>query len=529
MKKIICLILVFVLLLCSACSSETIISMSFAVREAAGSFDPQIAENATTNIIVKNCFEGLVRYNENGEIVPALATKWTVSEDSLVYTFYLRENAVWHMTNNAKKQLEEKLPEDFSLEVTAYDFEFALKRAVDPSMGAKNASLLKNIANASAIIAGKGSPDSLGVKATDKHTLVITLSQPQSNFLNVLTESICMPCNETFFEACGGRYGMFIKYFITNGPFYISYFDEKSYRLTKSADYTGENIPASDVLWFYIKSDTDELVSILQEHQYSGAYLSELEFGKLKTDKKMTVLEIEDVTRCFVLNTENEFLSDINIRLAFMSVIDPESLSQSNSKTVSGLLPAALNADSESASFYKPEKAREYLKKGLEKLKREEISVSVLTPYEYEESLKIALQKWQQALSANMIISVEATSEAELKQRVAKGEYDIAFYPLRAETPCYEDFFAAFSSLSDNNIIKLDDEGFDKLVNSLYSASQASQKSVLEKTQKKLLNTAAVIPVWSENTYFVCTQDARGVIALAGEENLYLFNATDEN
>ena len=526
-KRFVCVMLIFVLLLCSACSKDTVVSMSFAVRETAGSFDPQIAENATTNIIVKNCFEGLVRYDENGEIVPALATKWTVSEDSLTYTFYLRENAVWHMTNNAKKQLEEKLPEDFSLEVTAFDFEFALKRAVDPSMGAKNASLLKNIANASAIIAGKGSPDSLGVKATDKHTLVITLSQPQSNFLNVLTESICMPCNETFFEACGGRYGMFIKYFISNGPFYISYFDEKSYRLTKSADYTGENIPQSDVLWFYIKPDSAELVSILQEHQYSGVYLSELEFSKLKTDRKMTVLEIKDVSRCFVLNTKNEFLSDINIRLAFMSVIDSESLSQSNSKTVSGILPAALGEEMAVSSFYKPEKAMDYLKKGLERLKRDDISVSVLTPYEYEESLKIALQKWQQALSVNMIIAVEAVSEAELVSRVKKGEYDIAFYPLRAETPCAEDFFSAFSSLSDNNIIGLEDEGYERLVNSLYSASEASQMDVLKKIQKKLLNTATVIPVWSESTYFVCTQDARGVIALPGEENLYLFNATD--
>lgn len=527
-KKFVCVMLIFVLLLCSACSSEKIISMSFAVKDAAGSFDPQIAENATTNILVKNCFEGLVRYNENGEIVPGVAREWKISKDLLTYTFTLREDAVWHLTNTAKKQLAEKLPEDFPLEVTAYDFEFALKRAVDPSMGAKNAHLLKNIENASAIIAGNASPDTLSVKAVDKYTLKITLSQPQSNFLNVLTESICMPCNETFFEACGGRYGMYIKYFLSNGPFYISYFDEKSYRLSKSTDYTGDNFAVADTLWFYIKSDTDALISILEEHQYSGAYLSELEFGKLETDRKMTVLEIKDVTRCFVLNTENEFLSDINIRLAFMSVIDADSLAEKNSKTVSGLLPVSLVGETKVSSSYNPEKASEYLKKGLEKLNRQDISVSVLCPEEYEENLRIAMQKWQQTLGVNMIISVEAVSEKELTERVKKGEYDIAFYPLRAETPCKEDFFHIFTSLSDNNIIKLEDEGYDKLVNSLYSSSQQNREKLFSQTEKKLLATAAVIPVWSESTYFVCTQDARGVIALPGEENLYLFNATDE-
>ena len=242
----------------------------------------------------------------------------------------------------------------------------------------------------------------------------------------------------------------------------------------------------------------------------------------------MTVIETRDVSRCFIVNTRNEFLSDVNIRLAFMSVIDAEALAVQNSKTTSGLLQEALGEATQSSSYYKPGKARDYLKKGLEALNKDNISISVLTPYEYEESLKIALQKWQQSLSVNMIISIEAVSEAELKQKVKKGEYDIAFYPLRAETPCAEDFFAAFSSVSDNNIIGLEDEGFDKLVNSLYSASPASQKDVLSKIQKRLLNTAAVIPVWSESTYFVCTQDARGVIALPGEENLYLFNATDE-
>ena len=528
MKKIICLMLIFVLLLCSACSSDTLISMSFAVKEAAGSFDPQIAENATTNIIVKNCFEGLVRYNENGEIVSALATQWTVSKDLTVYTFTLRENAVWHLTNTAKKQLEGKLPEDFSLEVTAYDFEFALKRAVDPAMGAKNAELLKNIKNAPDIIAGNASPDTLAVEATDKYTLKITLSQPQSNFLNVLTESICMPCNETFFEACGGRYGMFIKYFISNGPFYLSYFDESSYRLTKSADYTGENTAQSDTLWFYIKSDTAALIPILEEHQYSGAYLSELEFASLETDKNMTVLEIKDVTRCFVLNTGNEVLADENIRFAFRSVIDAVTLSQDNAKTAYGLLPSALGGEEISVSTsYNPEKAREYLKKGLASLNKEDVSVSVLTPKKYEEALKIALQKWQLYLGVNMIISVEAVEEAELIERVKKGEYDIAFYPLRASTPCKEDFLAAFVSGADNNVINLEDEGYDKLVASLYSSSESTQKSVLNKVIKKLLATGAVIPVWSESTYFVCTQDARGVIALPGEENLYLFNATD--
>lgn len=528
MKKIICLLLCFVMLTFSACKSDTVISMSFGVSELAGSFDPQVAEGSTAKIIVKNCFEGLVRYDENANIIAGVAQKWEISKDLLTYTFYLREDAVWHITSNAKKQLEEKLPEDFSFSVTANDFEFALKRAVDPATGAPDAALLKNISSAAAIMSGEADVDTLGVEATDDYTLKITLSQPQSNFLDVLTQSICMPCNETFFNACGGRYGMFIKYFLSNGPFYLSYFDESSYRISKSSDYSGEVAAVADVLWFYYKDSSDKLVPILQEHQYSGAYLSETALQNLKVDKKMTLVEIEDITRCFIVNLQNEVLSDINIRLAFASAVDVEELCKITGKTYSGLVPLAAKGMSDGeVSLYNTEKASQYLKAGLDSLGVENVSITILTQTEYEETLKIALQNWQKTLGVNMFISVEAVSEAEMKSRVKAGNYDIAFYPLRAKTPCAEDFFSLFEQGSSNNIIRLEDEGYDTLVHSLYSSGEADFDKIYSEVEDKLLATAAIIPVWSESTFFVCTEKARGIICLAGEDTLYLHKATD--
>ena len=82
-------------------------------------------------------------------------------------------------------------------------------------------------------------PSEIGVSAPDEKTLVIRLAERNDAFLSVLAEPVSMPCNETFFNACGGRYGLLIAYSLSNGPFYLSYFDETTYRLRKSADYTG--------------------------------------------------------------------------------------------------------------------------------------------------------------------------------------------------------------------------------------------------------------------------------------------------
>ena len=147
MKRIISFLLCLVMMtgLLASCGSSDPVVLFFAVEESADSFDPQIVSDATASIVVRNCFEGLLRRDENGEVINGVAESWSVSKDGLKYTFKLREDAVWHLTSNAKEQLGDKLPDDFDLSVTAYDFQFALRRAVDPATGAHLSYMLYNI------------------------------------------------------------------------------------------------------------------------------------------------------------------------------------------------------------------------------------------------------------------------------------------------------------------------------------------------------------------------------------------------
>lgn len=58
--------------------------------------DPLFADNASSMRAVQLVYEGLVRLNKDGEVIPAMAHNWEVAEDSLEYTFHLRPNIFYH-------------------------------------------------------------------------------------------------------------------------------------------------------------------------------------------------------------------------------------------------------------------------------------------------------------------------------------------------------------------------------------------------------------------------------------------------
>ena len=60
------------------------------------SLDPHYAVAAGTKEVMFNVFEGLVKYDSNGDTIPAVASDVQVSDDGLVYTFTLRDGVKFH-------------------------------------------------------------------------------------------------------------------------------------------------------------------------------------------------------------------------------------------------------------------------------------------------------------------------------------------------------------------------------------------------------------------------------------------------
>lgn len=173
--------------------------------------DPQTCTGDDAEQIVANVFRGLYRHDDGGKVVPAMAESVSVSDDGLVYKFKLSENVKWYGKD------------DFSAECTAEDFVFAFRRLVDPAMRSERAPEYYCIKNAKEINTRKITDlKQLGVEATGKYELTITLAEPCADFEYLLAAAPAMPCNSEYYELTEGQYGLVGDCIGSNGYFYVS-------------------------------------------------------------------------------------------------------------------------------------------------------------------------------------------------------------------------------------------------------------------------------------------------------------------
>lgn len=188
--------------------------------------DPTTGGYVLAAPMVSNLFSGLVRYDEDTNVVPDVAHRWEISDDGCRYTFHLREDARW----------SDGRP------VTAHDFVYTYRRAVDPTTeGALVApALLDMVAGARSVHAGSSPPDQLGVHAPDDHTLVIELSEPTSYFIYNLAYYVLLPVAQPAAEAHGKDWWRTVDTFISNGPFRLAEWEHgRKMVLERNPDYHG--------------------------------------------------------------------------------------------------------------------------------------------------------------------------------------------------------------------------------------------------------------------------------------------------
>ncbi len=509
------------LLLFSACGKDDVHVVYLGVPNTAGTFDPQVASDTAARIIDRSIFEGLTALDAAGKAVPAAALGWEVSPDGLTYTFRLRPGDKWHLTSNAVEALEGKLPAGFSPAVTADDFVFGLRRAVDPAMGAPDAALLANIENAAKILEGQASPDTLGVSAPDPSTVVIRLVSPQPDLPETLAEPLCMPCCETFFNATGGRYGLLIKYLLSNGPFYLTRFDETSYRLARNPDYAGPLAPRLDFIWFYVRGEESRRVAELRQLELDGAYISEDSARSLSGARGSTVISLHDVLRCILVNPADPVLSQPKLRAAFFAAASLDVLCRSAGfERVYNAYPGAVGAAAARAE--EGGDAQTLLAEGLAAAERDTVSLTLLCEQQYEAALKAQLQIWQEKLGIRMNLNVSAVEPSALAAAVSSGGYQLAFAPVTAQSPDAWDWFVRFTKEGKNSVLPLEDKAFSAALDGLIGGSDVS---ALDRADRALLNTHTVLPVWEESNCFYCAPGVTGVIVLPGADRLYLYAA----
>ena len=160
-------------------------------KDEPADLDPHINAAQSTGVILTALFQGLVVVANDGRtILPGMADKWDVSHDGLTYTFHLRGDARW---SNGEP-------------LTSRDFLDSFMRILDPQLGAENAGQAFPIRGARGFLEGRSKdPASVGMRAPDPRTFVISLDHPAPYLLGLLSVYPFYPVYMPSLDANGGR------------------------------------------------------------------------------------------------------------------------------------------------------------------------------------------------------------------------------------------------------------------------------------------------------------------------------------
>ena len=261
-------------------------SIVVGVQQDIDSLDPHKATAAGTKEIIFNIFEGLVKPDENGNLINAVASDYTISEDGLVYTFTLRDNVKFHNGNV----------------VTAEDVKYSLERVSGLLDGTPLISTLSTIKS---------------VDILDEKTVQVTVENANTELIYSFVAAI-IPAGSGEDETADP---------IGTGPFsFVSYKPQQGIVLAKNPDYWQEGLPYLDQVEFKIINSADTALLELQGGTIDFyAYLTDSQAQALQGSHQV-ISSPTNMVQALFLNNAVEPLNDVRVRQAISYALDKEAI-----------------------------------------------------------------------------------------------------------------------------------------------------------------------------------------------------------
>lgn len=292
--------------------------------------DPTLAVDIHAVTVIQQIFDGLVQFDKGLNVIPAIARSWKVSADGLTYTFFLREGVKFH---NGR-------------EVVAEDFIYSFTRIVDPKIKSPAAPLLDKVVGFKEFQEG-GAPDVKGLRAIDKYTFQIKLSEPYSPFLSILgmNKFKVLPREEV--EKPGTDFG---KFPIGTGPFkFVSLKEGEEIVLEANSDYF-EGRPFLDKIIFkiYHGAPREKILADFKEGKLEESFIPPEAIEEIRNQKQYTFLQKPLLSlRFYGFHLKTKPLDDKKLRKAINLAIDKKfivsELHKNQFNLARGILPPGMS------------------------------------------------------------------------------------------------------------------------------------------------------------------------------------------
>jgi oligopeptide transport system substrate-binding protein len=445
--------------------------------------------------LLNNINEGLYRLDANDKPHPAMAKSVDISDDTLTYTFTLRDGIKW---SNGDP-------------VTAQDFEYGWMTLLNPDTAAEYAYLLYSfIKGAAAYNSGDGSAEDVGIEALDNKTLKVTLNGPYPFWLGLAgSHQTYLPVNQKFYEQQGEDYAQSADSLLYNGPYIMTEFNPSTgATLVKNKDYWDkDNVDVQKIVCRIVK-DASTRVNL-----YTAG---DLDFGELTSeyvneykDSPAFMRIIEFSTFWLNMNFKDEIFQNENIRRAIQMSFDRDALANKilndGSVGADGYVPAGIagpgnqtfrEAVGPTMPAYDPQQAKELWQKGVEELGQEPTFTLLTGDTGTARDAGTFLQSEFKAMGANIEINVQPFDE--FLDLSTKGDFQMSLYGWIADYNDPMNFLDLFLSDSEFNDPSFKNARYDQLITAAQTETDAKVRmdKLIEAERLLVEDQAAIAPVY---------------------------------
>ena len=458
------------------------------------SLDPQRARSVEAQTILRDLCEGLTTLDKTAAAAPGVASEWSMSPDGKTYTFKLRPDARW---SNGDR-------------VVAGDFVAALRRLVDPATASGYAQVVDVIVNASDIVSGKKTSDTLGVTAPDDDTVVVQLNNPAPYLPGLLAHTSTCPVHRPTLAAHGDSFAR-PGIMVSNGAFVLKeWVQNTQILLTRNHHYWNDSHTRLEAVKYLLIADENaELTRYRAGELHITAVVPRGQYDWIKSNLGNELhISPQLSTYFYGFNLRRApFKDQPGLRRALSLVIDRDKLAQLVLRV--GELPAygwvapGVNNYTSQSFDYKDRPMPERIAEA-QRLYRE-AGYSAANPLRFElrynsaevhTKLAVAIAAaWKEALGAQ--VRLTAVEFKSLLQDIDRGDVDVFRSSWIGD---YNDAYTYLQYLKSDfgiNLPHYRNPAYDLLLDrAAREVDPAKRRDLLEQAERMALNDHPLMPIY---------------------------------
>lgn len=470
-----------------------------------------------------NVFESFYRLGKNGKPTAGLAKTGTVSKDGKTWTFKIRDSK-W---SNGDP-------------IVAQDFVYSWRRSLNPKTASPYAYLFSGVKNADAIIAGKKSPNALGISAPDKKTVVVKLNRPIAYFRVLMAYPLFGPQNEKVVKKYGNRYATKAQYQVYSGPFKIKGWNgiNDTWSFVKNNDYWDKKAVKLNKIHYQVVKSNNTGYQMYQQGKLDLTPLSSEQVKNLKSNNDFTQYPYS-LVRFLLYNFKDKnavnrkALNNKNIRLALSLSIDRDIVTKKvlgNGSTLpTGFVANDLAANPKTGIDFAKEQsvnntvdynsalAKKYWKKGLQEIGQKNLTFDVLSSNDEADSDQLTqyLQsQWTKELKG-LKINITNIPEKSSDSRAQQGNFDIYLSHWGGDFNDPMTFMQISMTGTSYNYGKWSNSTYDNLVKKAGNEDANNPEkrwNDLVKAAKIVNGNQAITPIYQQTTAYLQNKRVHGII-----------------